>query len=38
LFRYKLEQGLVDEIRRAINGHFALSNERFAAQGGGGRG
>ena len=32
LFHYKLEPGLVDEIRRATNGNFALGNERFAAQ------
>jgi putative transposase len=32
LFRHDLEQGLVDEIRRATNGNFALGNERFAAQ------
>ncbi len=32
LFRYELEPGMVDEIRRATNGNFALGNERFAAQ------
>ena len=32
LFRYELEPGLVNEIRRATNGNFALGNERFAAQ------
>lgn len=32
LFRYDLEPGMVDEIRRATNGNFALGNERFAAQ------
>ncbi len=32
LFRHELELGLVDEIRRATNGNFALGNERFAAQ------
>lgn len=32
LFRYELEPGLVDDIRRATNGNFALGNERFAAQ------
>ncbi|MGK2941346.1 MAG: transposase [Immundisolibacter sp.] len=32
LFRFELEPGLVDEIRRATNGNFALGNERFAAQ------
>lgn len=31
LFRYELEPGLVDQIRRATNGNFALGNERFAA-------
>jgi len=32
LFRYELEPGLVDEIRRATNGNFALGCERFAAE------
>jgi len=32
LFRYELEPGLVDEIRRATNGNYALGNERFAVQ------
>lgn len=32
LFRHELEPGLVDEIRRATNGNFALGDERFAAQ------
>jgi putative transposase len=32
LFRYELELGLVDEIRRATNGNFALGNEHFAAE------
>jgi len=32
LFRYELEPGLVDEIRRATNGNFALGSERFAEQ------
>lgn len=32
LFRYELEAGMVDEIRRATNGNFALGNERFAAE------
>lgn len=32
LFRHELEPALVDEIRRATNGNFALGNERFAAQ------
>ena len=29
LFRYALEPGLVDEIRTATNGNFALGNARF---------
>lgn len=29
LFRHELEPGLVDEIRWATNGNFALGNERF---------
>ena len=32
LFRLELEPGLVDEIRRATNGNFALGNERFAGE------
>ncbi|MEN6585775.1 MAG: transposase [Sulfuricella sp.] len=32
LFRYELEPGLADEIRRATNGNYALGNEHFAAQ------
>ena len=32
LFRYHLEPGLVDAIRRATNGNFALGNERFGEQ------
>lgn len=32
LLRYELEPGLMDEIRRATNGNYALGNERFAAQ------
>ena len=32
LFRYALEPGLLDKIRRATNGNFALGNERFASQ------
>ena len=32
LFRYELEPGLVDEIRKATNGNFALGNARFAEQ------
>jgi putative transposase len=30
LFRHELEPALVDQIRRATNGNFALGNERFA--------
>ncbi len=29
LFRFNLEPGLVDEIRRATNGNFVLGNNRF---------
>lgn len=29
LFRYELEPGVVDQIRQAINGNFALGNSRF---------
>lgn len=32
LFRHHLDRGLVDEIRRATNGNFALGNEQFAKQ------
>lgn len=32
LFRYELEPGLVDEIRRATNRNFVLGDARFAAQ------
>lgn len=32
LFRHALEPGLVDQIRRATNGNFALGNEDFASQ------
>jgi len=32
LFRDELKPGLVDDIRRATNGNFALGNEYFAAQ------
>ncbi|MCL2459513.1 MAG: hypothetical protein FWF31_11880, partial [Desulfobulbus sp.] len=32
LFRSELEPGLVDEIRKATNGNFALGNTRFAEQ------
>lgn len=32
LFRYELEPNVIDEIRRATNGNFALGNESFGAQ------
>jgi putative transposase len=32
LFRHELEPGLVDEIRRATNGNYALGNSAFAEQ------
>jgi putative transposase len=32
LFRYDLGPGLIDEIRRATNGNYALGNTGFAAQ------
>ena len=32
LVRFELEPGLVDEIRRATNGNYALGNAAFAAQ------
>lgn len=32
LFRHELEPGLVDEIRRATNGNFALGGERFSTE------
>jgi len=32
LFRYELEPGLVDEIRRATNGNFALGSMRFSEE------
>lgn len=32
LFRYQIEPGLVDEIRRATNGNYALGSAAFAAQ------
>lgn len=32
LFRHELEPGLVDEIRKATNGNFALGDNRFAAE------
>jgi putative transposase len=32
LFRHELDPGVVDEIRHATNGNFALGNARFAEQ------
>jgi putative transposase len=32
LFRNQLDPGLIDEIRKATNGNFALGNQRFAEQ------
>ncbi len=32
LFRYQLESGLVDEIRSATNGNYALGSSRFKEQ------
>jgi putative transposase len=32
LFRYELDIGLVDEIRKATNGNYALGNALFAQQ------
>lgn len=32
LFRHELDPGLVDDIRRATNGNYALGDARFAAQ------
>jgi putative transposase len=32
LFRYELDPGMVDAIRRSTNGNFALGDERFATQ------
>lgn len=32
LFRFELDPGLVDEIRRSTNGNFALGNAHFAEQ------
>lgn len=31
-FRYELDPGLVDQLRAATNGNYALGNERFARQ------
>jgi len=32
LFRYELEPGVVDSIRQATNGNFALGDSRFGEQ------
>lgn len=32
LFRYQLDPGLVDQLRSATNGNYALGNERFVAE------
>lgn len=32
LFRNQLDQGMIDQIRRATNGNFALGNDRFKSQ------
>ncbi|CAB1367271.1 transposase [Denitratisoma oestradiolicum] len=32
LFRHELEPGVVDQIRQATNGNFALGDERFATE------
>jgi len=32
LFRYQLDPGLVDQIRSATNGNYALGNARFASE------
>ena len=32
LFRYQLDPGLVDQIRTATNGNYALGTEEFQAQ------
>ncbi|MCK5323532.1 MAG: transposase, partial [Desulfobulbaceae bacterium] len=34
LFRHELEPGVVDQIRQATNGNFALGNQRFKEEGG----
>jgi len=31
LFRFERDPGLVDEIRKATNGNFALGDQRFSA-------
>lgn len=32
LFRYQLDPGLVDQIRSATNGNYALGSSRFTAE------
>ena len=32
LFRYQLDPGIVDQIRKATNGNYALRNQQFAEQ------
>lgn len=32
LFRYQLDPGIADQIRKATNGNFVLGNDRFAEQ------
>ena len=32
LFRHELESGLIDQIRQATNGNFALGNQRFTEE------
>jgi putative transposase len=32
LFRYELDPGVLEEIRRATNGNFALGSDRFNEQ------
>ncbi|MGB5763011.1 MAG: transposase, partial [Sedimenticolaceae bacterium] len=32
LFRNQLDPGLIDQIRQATNGNFALGNDRFKEQ------
>ncbi|MEA3469018.1 MAG: hypothetical protein U9R57_12470 [Thermodesulfobacteriota bacterium] len=32
LFRYELEAGEIDKIRKATNGNFALGNSRFSEE------
>jgi len=32
MFRYEFEPGMVDDVRQATNGNFALGTSRFAEQ------